>query len=155
MSAELSKSFVFEGMLEGINDIELTPMITVDTKVEGFVGPTYMADDEGILVLNISSMATNGTIELHENLDITFGCKIKGNHEAVTIPIESLLNVFARETPSLFHTWQSYAININDALEAVSSGISGTGGDPDVNNGAAIGFRGWAPKLVNSKGETK
>lgn len=88
------KPYFIQALHQWISDNGLTPLIVVDAKFEGLRVPQGI-DDDGKITLNVSWGATD-----HLNMDeelMTFSARFSGRSQALIVPMESIISIFARE----------------------------------------------------------
>ncbi|WP_179952106.1 ClpXP protease specificity-enhancing factor [Marinicella rhabdoformis] len=88
------KPYFIQALHQWISDNGLTPLIVVDANFEGLRVPPGI-DDEGKITLNVSWGATD-----HLNMDeelMTFSARFSGRSQALIVPMESIISIFARE----------------------------------------------------------
>lgn len=89
------KPYLIRAMHEWISDSHLTPHIVVDVSVDGVQVPAEHASD-GKIILNISAAATEG-LRIGNDL-ISFATRFGGRVSSVSVPADSVLGIYARET---------------------------------------------------------
>jgi len=98
MSSEVTmtsnRPYLIRGLYEWITDNGLTPHLLADASAEGVEVPASAIQD-GKVVLNVSSSAVRG-LELGNEL-IAFHARFGGVNQAVSIPVDAVLAVYARE----------------------------------------------------------
>lgn len=82
-------------MHQWINDNGQTPHIVVDATVEGVQVPEEHVK-EGKIVLNLSYDATR-QLNISNDL-VEFGARFSGAPRQISIPVEAVLGIYARET---------------------------------------------------------
>ena len=88
------KPYFIQALHQWISDNGLTPLIMVDANFEGLRVPPGI-DDDGKITLNVSWGATD-----HLNMDeelMTFSARFSGRSQALIVPMESIISIFARE----------------------------------------------------------
>jgi stringent starvation protein B len=89
-----NRPYLLRALYEWISDNELTPHILVDAGVSGVDVPQH-AVQKGKVVLNIAASATEN---LHlDNASISFKARFSGKPYPITIPMESVIAIYARE----------------------------------------------------------
>lgn len=89
-----TKPYLFRGIYEWIEDNGMTPHIVVDAMGEGvFVPQDYVED--GQITLNIAS----ASIDLYQmdNKLVHFSARFNGISQELTVPMQSVLGIYARE----------------------------------------------------------
>lgn len=89
------KPYLIRAMHEWICDSHFTPHIVVDVSVEGVQVPVEHVSD-GKIVLNIGESATEA-LRLG-NDTISFATRFGGRVSSVSVPSQSVLGIYARET---------------------------------------------------------
>ena len=89
-----TKPYLFRGIFEWIEDNQMTPYIVVDANANGVLVPQDYVND-GQITLNISS----SSIQLFamDNKVLHFSARFNGLAQELTIPMHSILGVYARE----------------------------------------------------------
>jgi len=89
-----NRPYLLRGLYEWISDNDLTPHVLVDAGVAGVDVPQH-AIQKGKVVLNIAAGATE-----HLQLDneaICFKARFSGKPYPITIPMEAVIAIYARE----------------------------------------------------------
>ena len=86
--------YLIRAIREWAMDNGLTPQLLIDAGVDGVVIPEGHVRD-GKIVLNVHSQAVKA-LELGNEF-ITFSARFGGTSQAIKLPIQSVLAVFARE----------------------------------------------------------
>lgn len=89
-----NRPYLLRGLYEWISDNDLTPHVLVDAEVAGVDVPQH-AIQKGKVVLNIAAGATE-----HLQLDndaICFRARFSGKPYPITIPMEAVIAIYARE----------------------------------------------------------
>ncbi|HET9679121.1 MAG TPA: ClpXP protease specificity-enhancing factor [Gammaproteobacteria bacterium] len=89
------KPYLIRAIYEWIADSGHTPYLLIDTTVAGIEAPMQFAQDDK-LVLNISTSATQG-LQLGNDI-ITFSARFSGNAHTISLPLTSILAIYAKET---------------------------------------------------------
>ena len=89
-----TRPYLIRAMREWAMDNGLTPQLLVDASVDGTLIPEGHVQD-GKIVLNVHTQAVKA-LELG-NQFITFSARFGGTSHAISLPIQSILSVFARE----------------------------------------------------------
>ncbi len=89
------RPYLLRAIHEWMIDNDLTPHVVVDAAADGVRAPEGYADD-GKLILNISYSATHA-LSLGNDA-ICFEARFSGVPHHVTLPIDSVLGIYARET---------------------------------------------------------
>ena len=88
------KPYFIQALHQWISDNNLTPLIVADANFKGLRVPPGI-DDDGKITLNVSWGATD-----HLNMDeelMTFSARFSGRSQALIVPMESIISIFARE----------------------------------------------------------
>lgn len=89
-----SRPYLIRAMYQWIIDNGMTPHILVDASDEGVKVPEQHIQD-GKIVLNIAPMAIQGLM-LGDD-DISFSARFSGESRNLSVPIPSVLAIYARE----------------------------------------------------------
>jgi len=89
------RSYLMRALYEWIADNDMTPHILVDAGVPGVRVPKHVISD-GKVVLNIAERAV-ARLQM-DNECIRFSARFGGAGHQVTIPINAILAIYARET---------------------------------------------------------
>jgi stringent starvation protein B len=97
--AELRKTkqrpYLIRAMHEWMMDNGFTPHIVADATVTGLIVPSAHIK-EGKIVLNVSHSATHGLVL--GNDEIAFEARFDGVARQVSVPVQAVLGIYARET---------------------------------------------------------
>lgn len=88
------KPYFIQALHQWISDNDLTPLIVIDANFPGLRVPAGI-DEDGKVTLNVSWGATD-----HLNMDeelMTFSARFGGRSQALIVPMESIVSIFARE----------------------------------------------------------
>lgn len=88
------KPYFIQALHQWISDNDLTPLIVIDASYPGLRVPAGIAEDEKI-TLNVSWGATDH-LSMDEEL-MTFSARFSGRSQALIVPMESIVSIFARE----------------------------------------------------------
>ncbi|NCF63160.1 MAG: ClpXP protease specificity-enhancing factor [Gammaproteobacteria bacterium] len=96
MSKEMTSNrpYLLRALFEWISDNQLTPHILVEAGAEGVDVPEQ-AVQKGKVILNIDHAAVRD-LDLG-NFWLTFKARFSGNEHNVSVPIEAVLAIYARE----------------------------------------------------------
>ena len=89
-----TRPYLIRAIREWAMDNGLTPQFLVDAGVDGIVIPEGHAKD-GKIVLNVHTLAVT-SLELGNEF-ITFSARFGGTSHMISLPVQSVLAVFARE----------------------------------------------------------
>lgn len=95
MTPSSRRPYLVRAMHEWITDNGQTPHLVVDASVAGVEVPAASVQD-GRIILNVSWQATEG-LKLG-NEAIEFAARFAGRSQAVRIPEQAVLGIYARET---------------------------------------------------------
>lgn len=88
------KPYLLRAFYDWIVDSGCTPYLQIQMNYPGVIAPEGF-DDAGVLVLNISSQATN-RLQLGDQC-IDFEARFRGKAMAVHVPMPAVLAIFAKE----------------------------------------------------------
>ena len=117
-----SRPYLVRAMYQWIVDNGMTPHLLVNAEAEGCMVPAGHIND-GKIVLNIAPMAVQGLM-LGDD-EVTFSARFGGKAEAIMVPVNSILAVYARENG------QGMMFSEDDQAEASPGAVSGEE-DPDL-----------------------
>ena len=89
------RPYLLRAMHEWMTDSGFTPHIVVDASVEGLRVPTEHVSD-GKIVLNISFSATK-SLSMGNDV-LSFEARFNGVPQAIRVPVQGVLGIYARET---------------------------------------------------------
>lgn len=89
-----NRPYLLRALFEWIADNRMTPHILVDAAVPGVTVPEQ-AIQKGKVILNIDNAAVRD-LRLG-NQDITFNARFSGRRFEVTVPVEAILAIYAKE----------------------------------------------------------
>ena len=89
-----SRPYLIRALYEWIVDNQLTPHMLVDAMQDDVIVPTQYVED-GRIVLNISTHATNGLQMTNEA--VSFNARFSGKDVSVYAPISAVMAIYARE----------------------------------------------------------
>jgi len=89
-----NRPYLLRGLYEWISDNDLTPHVLVDAGVAGVDVPQHTVQ-KGKVVLNIAASATE-QLQL-DNETISFKARFSGKPYPITIPMEAVIAIYARE----------------------------------------------------------
>jgi stringent starvation protein B len=89
-----NRPYLLRALYEWIADNRLTPHILVDAGVEGVDVPDQ-AIQKGKVILNIDQAAVRG-LDLANDW-LSFSARFSGREYAVSVPVESVLAIYAKE----------------------------------------------------------
>ena len=94
MTMTSSRSYIARALYEWILDNDCTPYILVDAMCRGVEVPREFVRD-GQIVLNISPAAVRALVI--DNEIITFDGRFGGEALTITVPVDALMAIYARE----------------------------------------------------------
>ncbi len=107
------RAYVVKATYNWLVDHGFTPYILVDTEYEGVVVPNNYIDEDNKILLDLSPQAIQN-LEINDN-HISFDATFDGEPISINIPIESVLEVFSKETEQGMYAREfGYGININE-----------------------------------------
>jgi len=86
--------YLIRAYCDWIEDSNFTPHILVNSEKAGILIPEGFAN-EGKIVLNIDSSATEGRVINNES--ISFKARFNGRPEKITVPYSAVLSIYAKE----------------------------------------------------------
>ncbi len=89
------RPYLVRALYEWISDNDMTPHLLVDASQPGVQVPSHTVKD-GKVVLNIAARAV-GALELGNDA-VRFSARFGGVSQSVSVPIYSILAIYARET---------------------------------------------------------
>ncbi len=89
-----SRPYLIRALHEWIVDNQLTPYLLVDCGIEGVRVPQEHVS-EGRIILNVSPAATKDLVLGNDT--IHFSARFGGKPQHITVPIEGVLAIYARE----------------------------------------------------------
>jgi stringent starvation protein B len=89
------RPYLIRAMHEWMMDNGFTPHIVADATAEGLEIPSEHVK-EGKIVLNVSYSATHGLVL--GNDEIAFEARFDGVARQITVPVQAVLGIYARET---------------------------------------------------------
>lgn len=89
------RPYLIRAMHEWMMDNGFTPHIVADATVTGLIAPSEHVK-EGKIVLNVSHSATQGLVL--GNDEIAFEARFDGVAQQVSVPVQAVLGIYARET---------------------------------------------------------
>jgi stringent starvation protein B len=89
-----SRPYLLRAMYEWLVDNDLTPQLVINADLDGVVVPRQFVSD-GRIVLNVSPGAVRG-LDLGNDW-IMFSARFSGSPFDISVPLDAVLAVFARE----------------------------------------------------------
>lgn len=89
------RPYLLRALYEWIADNGMTPHVLVDARMQGVRVPTHAVQD-GRIVLNIAERAVAKLDMSNESL--RFSARFGGVSQAVVVPLEAVIAIYARET---------------------------------------------------------
>ncbi|QIV94920.1 transcriptional regulator MglB [Allofrancisella frigidaquae] len=107
------RAYIIKATYNWLVDHGFTPYVLVDTEYDGVIVPTNYVDEDNKILLDLSLQAIQN---LHiDDQKISFDATFDGQSMSVVIPIESVLEVFSRETEQGIYAREfGYGINVNE-----------------------------------------
>ena len=124
-SLSSTRPYLLRAMHEWMSDNNQTPLVVVDSEVDGVVVPREHVKD-GRIILNIAWSATRN-LQL-ENDQISFQARFGGVPHSVVLPVSAVQGIYARESGQGM-VFQDEA-NLEGALPPDEKG-AGDDGSPD------------------------
>lgn len=90
-----SKPYLIRALYEWISENDLKSHILVNTNFIGVCIPKGLANEDGQIVLNISTSAVQGLAM--NNAIISFRARFTGHYHDVCIPVGAVLAIYAQE----------------------------------------------------------
>lgn len=118
-----SRPYLIRAMYQWIVDNAMTPHLLIDAGVKGCIVPVEHIKD-GKIVMNIAPMSVSGLVLGDE--EITFSARFNGKSEAIYVPVDSVLAIYARENGQ----GMMFTENEGDSESIIESDIDGEP-DPD------------------------
>lgn len=107
------RAYVVKATYNWLVDHGFTPYILVDTEYESVVVPNNYIDEDNKILLDLSPQAIQN-LEIDDN-HISFDATFDGEPISINIPIESVLEVFSKETEQGMYAREfGYGLNINE-----------------------------------------
>ena len=126
------RSYIVKATYSWLVDHGFTPYILVDTEYEGVVVPNNYIDEDKKILLDLSPQAIQN-LNISDS-HITFDATFDGELMSVEIPIESILEVFSKETEQGIYAREfGYGINVNEGENDESANPKKLGESADDN----------------------
>lgn len=108
-----NRPYLLRALYEWILDNAMTPQLLVDTTIPGTVVPESFIEN-GRIILNIQPSAVRDLILGNEL--ITFNARFGGKSSLLTVPVKSVLAIYARENGKgiIFEVEDENALNMPD-----------------------------------------
>ena len=107
------REYIVESTYNWLIDHGFTPYILVDTEYEDVTVPSNYIDEDKKILLDLSPQATQN-LQIGNN-KITFDATFDGEPMFIVIPIESVLELFSKETEQGIYAREfGYGINVNE-----------------------------------------
>lgn len=131
-SLSSTRPYLLRAMHEWMSDNNQTPLVVVDSEIDGVVVPREHVKD-GRIILNIAWTATRN-LQL-ENNEITFQARFGGVPHSVILPVSAVQGIYARESGQGM-VFQD-EVNLEGVLppEEKDSGDNGSPDDPKPRPG--------------------
>lgn len=125
MKAKPKRPYLLRALYEWLVDSSLTPYLLVSADDESVVVPADYVN-EGKIVLNVSPTAVRGL--LIDEVLLSFDGRFGGAPYAVSVPISSVLAIYAKETgEGMIFDPEEFASQPDDSAEKSSDRPSGPG----------------------------
>ncbi len=122
MQMTSSRPYLIRAIYQWISDNGMTPHLLVDVSVDGVQVPAEHIQN-GKIILNIAPMAISGLV-LGDS-EITFSARFSGKSRGLSVPIEAVLAVYAKENG------QGMMFSEDDGATSAADG--GDDSDPDTD----------------------
>ena len=126
------RAYVIKATYGWLVDHGFTPYVLIDTEYDDAIVPTNYIDKDKKILLNLSPQAVkNITIT---DTKITFDATFDGEVMSLVIPIESILEIFSKETEQGMYAREfGYGIDINEGEDEDSVNPKKIG-EPEKDN---------------------
>ena len=126
------KAYVVKATYDWLVDHGFTPYLLVDTEYDGITVPTNYIDEDKKILLDLSPQAIEN-IAITDN-HIKFDATFDGEAMSLVIPIESVLEMFSKETEQGMYAREfGFGIDINEGEDNISVN-PGKIGEPQKDN---------------------
>ena len=141
-----SRPYLLRAIHEWIVDNDCTPFLLVKADAPGVDVPQQFVEDNKI-ILNISPAATQGLM-LGDDA-VSFHARFSGKPRAVTVPMEAVLAIYARENGQgmMFADDARAAEEGADGDEDAEAGAESSDGDAGAEDGEEPASRPQRPNL--------
>ena len=113
------RSYVVKATYNWLVDHGFTPYVLVDTEYDDVVVPENYIDEDKKILLDLSPQAIENIVI--SDTQITFDATFDGEAMSLVIPIESVLEVFSKETEQGMYAREfGYGIDINEGEDDTS-----------------------------------
>jgi len=107
------RSYIVKATYDWLVDHNFTPYLLVDTEYDGVNVPTNYIDEDGKILLDLSPQAIQNIT--FPDTKISFDATFDGEFMTVVVPIESILELFSKETEQGMYAREfGYGIKINE-----------------------------------------
>lgn len=89
------KPYLIKPLYQWINDNQLIPYLVVDATVSRVQVPLKFVQDDGKIILDISSKATSNLMFNTDSLE--FEAKFQGKQEFISVPFSAVIALYAQE----------------------------------------------------------
>jgi stringent starvation protein B len=114
------RAYVVKATYNWLVDHSFTPYVLVDTEYDNVTVPTNYIDEDKKILLDLSPQAIQN-INISDT-QITFDATFDGELMSLVIPIESILEVFSRETEQGMYAREfGFSIDINEGEDDASA----------------------------------
>ncbi len=127
------RAYVVKATYNWLDDHGFTPYVLVDTEYDDVVVPTNYIDEDKKILLDLSPQAIQN-ISINDT-QITFDATFDGEAMSLVLPIESVLEVFSKETAQGIYAREfGYGIDVNEGEDNDSVNPSKSGESNHTNN---------------------
>jgi stringent starvation protein B len=113
------RSYVVKATYNWLVDHGFTPYVLVDTEYDDVIVPENYIDEDKKILLDLSPQAIENIVI--SDTQITFDATFDGEAMSLVIPIESVLEVFSKETEQGMYAREfGYGIDINEGEDDAS-----------------------------------
>ena len=113
------RSYVVKATYNWLVDHGFTPYVLVDTEYDDVIVPENYIDEDKKILLDLSPQAIENIVI--SDTQITFDATFDGEAMSLVIPIESVLEVFSKETEQGMYAREfGYGIDINEGEDDTS-----------------------------------
>ncbi|GAB4222500.1 MAG: ClpXP protease specificity-enhancing factor [Francisella sp.] len=107
------RAYIIKATYNWLIDHGFTPYILVDTEYEGVIVPENYIDEDKKILLDLSPKAIKDLVI--DDSHISFLATFDGEPISISIPMESVLELFAKETEQGMYAREfGYGIDINE-----------------------------------------
>ena len=126
------RSYVVKATYNWLVDHGFTPYVLVDTEYDDVTVPTNYVDEDRKILLDLSPQAIQN-VNINDT-HITFDATFDSEEMSLVIPIESVLEVFSKETEQGIYAREfGYGIDVNEGEDDISANPKKIG-EPEKDN---------------------